>query len=70
MTFASLKQYELLGLALITVQKSETEARNVEPDLRCMVLLSNTYDWPALKLGEAPFVEDGSTSERVIVAAN
>ncbi|SRR6266480_4479252 len=46
------KQYELLGLASTLAGKIEAEARNVEPNLRRLVLLSNTYDECTLKVAE------------------
>jgi len=58
MALASSKRYEILGLALTTARKIETEAQNVEPNLRRLVLLSNTYDEYALKAAELHHEDD------------
>lgn len=52
MTLTVSKQYELLSLASTTARKIEAEARNVQPNLRRLTLLSNTYDECTSKAAE------------------
>lgn len=58
MALASPKQYEILDLAFFTARKIETESRNVQPNLRRLVLLSNVYDKCASNAAEMSNHED------------
>jgi len=73
MALTSPKQHDILDLLLITAQKIEAEAQKVEPNLRRMVLLSNTYDKYALKVEEPLYLDDScppSTTDGAFAAAN
>jgi hypothetical protein len=75
MALASLKQYQMISdLAWSAAGKIEAESRNVEPNLRRLVLLSNMYDELALKVGATPFPQQDdflpSTAEEPLAATN
>jgi hypothetical protein len=74
MALESLKRYQIISdIAWNVAGKIEAEARNVEPNLRRLVLLSNMYDELALKAGAIVFPQDDflpSTAEKPLAVAN
>jgi hypothetical protein len=65
MTLSSTEQHHTVGLALTTAQKIEIEARNVEPNMRRLVLLCNTYEECISKAKEPLFWEhDRATADK------
>jgi hypothetical protein len=65
MTLPSTEQHHTVGLALTTANKIEIEARNVEPNMRRLVLLCNTYEECTLKAKEPLFWEhDRATADK------
>jgi hypothetical protein len=65
MSLSSTEQHHTVGLALTTSNKIEIEARNVEPNMRRLVLLCNTYDECTSKAKEPLFWEhDRATADK------
>lgn len=65
MTLSSTEQQHTVGLALTTAQKIEIEAQNLEPNMRRLVLLCNTYDECTSKAKEPLFWKhDRATADK------
>jgi len=74
MALESLKRYQIISdLASSVAGKIEAEARNIEPNLRRLVLLSNMYDELALKARAIQFPQDNFlplTTEQPLAITN
>lgn len=59
-------RYQMLGLALKTAEKIENESRHREPNLRRLVLLSNTYDVCSSQIAATPYDENADPEEQLL----